>query len=160
MFDQITLSSSSVFGLTVFSILSVVPRRGLQQCYNNLSVIVVVVVVVDSHIQRIVLATEETTVTQQVSHRPIKRQSRLWSQRGTKVNGSHHGDNPLLRPTGIQIATKSYAALQAMAPTNIKTVHQTSLLHSRATSIDSECCRLPTTSVLSKKPEKLRSNQF
>ena len=114
---------------------------------------VVVVVVVDSHIQRIVLATEETTVTQQVSHRPIKRQSRLWSQRGTKVNGSHHGDNPLLRPTGIQIATKSYAALQAMAPTNIKTVHQTSLLHSRATSIDSECCRLPTTSVLSKKPE-------
>ena len=84
--------------------------------------VVVVVVVVDSHIQRIVLATEETTVTQQVSHRPIKRQSRLWSQRGTKVNGSHHGDNPLLRPTGIQIATKSYAALQAMAPTNIKRV--------------------------------------
>ena len=89
----------------------------------------VVVVVVDSHIQRIVLATEETTVTQQVSPRPIKCQSRLWSQRGTKVNGSHHGDNPLLRPTEIQIATKSYAALQAMAPTNIKTVHQTSLLH-------------------------------
>ena len=22
-----------------------------------------------------------------------------WSQRGTKVNGSHHGDHPLLRPT-------------------------------------------------------------
>ena len=90
-----------------------------------------VVVVVDSHIQRIVLATEEITLTQQeVSHRPIKCQScLLWSQRGTKVYGSHHGDNPLLRPTGIQIATKSYAALQAMAPTNIKTVHQTSLLH-------------------------------
>ena len=36
---------------------------------------------------------------QQVSHnRPIKRQSRLWSQRGTKVDGSHHGDIPLLRP--------------------------------------------------------------
>ena len=53
-----------------------------------------VVVVDDSHIQRsIVLATEETTVTQQVSHRPIKCQSRLWSQRGTKVNGSHHGDS-------------------------------------------------------------------
>ena len=136
----------------------------LQEAYDTVDRTllwqVVVVVVVDSHIQRIVLATEETTVTQQVSHRPIKRQSRLWSQRGTKVNGSHHGDNPLLRPTGIQIATKSYAALQAMAPTNIKTVHQTSLLHSRATSIDSECCRLPTTSVLSKKPEKLRSNQF
>ena len=53
-------------------------------------------------------------------------QSRTWSQRGTKVNGSHHGDNPLLRPTGIQIATKSYATLQAMAPTNSKTVHQIS----------------------------------
>ena len=26
-------------------------------------------------------------------------QSGTWSQRGTKVNGSHHGDNPLLRPT-------------------------------------------------------------
>ena len=53
-------------------------------------------------------------------------QSGTWSQRGTKVNRSHHGDNPLLRPTGIQIATKSYATLHAMAPTNIKTVHQTS----------------------------------
>ena len=50
-------------------------------------------------------------------------------QRGTKGNGSHHGDNPLLRPTGIQIATKCSATLQAMAPTNIKTVHQTPLLH-------------------------------
>ena len=28
--------------------------------------------VADSHIQRIVLATDETRVTQQVSHRPIK----------------------------------------------------------------------------------------
>ena len=53
-------------------------------------------------------------------------QSGTWSQRGTKVNGSHHGDNPLLRPTGIQIATKCYATLHAMAPTNNKTVHQTS----------------------------------
>ena len=52
-------------------------------------------------------------------------QSGMWSQKGTKVNGSHHGDNPLLRPTWIQIATKSYATLQAMAPTNNKTVHQT-----------------------------------
>ena len=120
----------------------------------------VVVVVVDSHIQRIALATEETTVTQQVSHRPIKCQSRLWSQRGTKVNGSHHGDNPLLRPTGIQIATKSYAALQAMAPTNIKTVHQTSLLH-----IESNLDRLgmlsPTHDQRSQqKTGKIRSNQF
>ena len=145
-------------------------------------------------------------MTQQVSHRSIKCQSRLWSQRGTKINGSHaagelgrnpvskhqiqpeygdeqadagrncrtrlarpnsqartetgeisifpvqlttsrtgnltrlihtlaicvtihHSDNPLLRPTGIKIATKSYATLQAMAPTNIKTVPETPLLH-------------------------------
>ena len=114
----------------------------------------------DSHIQRIVLATEETTVTQQVSHRPIKCQSRLWSQRGTEVNGSHDGDNPLLRPTGIKSATKHYAALQAMAPTNVKTVHQTSLLH-----IESNLDRLgmmsPTHDQRSQqKTDKLRSNQF
>ena len=53
-------------------------------------------------------------------------QSGKWSQRGTKVNGSHHGDNLLLRPTRIQIATKCYATLHAMAPTNNLTVHQTS----------------------------------
>ena len=31
----------------------------------------------------------------QVSHRPVKCQSRLWSHRGTKVNRSHRGDRPL-----------------------------------------------------------------
>ena len=160
MWGTTFLIAATTRGLNKSSPFEVTRRRQTTRSRARVGVGLVVVVVVDSHIQRIVLATEETTVTQQVSHRPIKRQSRLWSQRGTKVNGSHHGDNPLLRPTGIQIATKSYAALQAMAPTNIKTVHQTSLLHSRATSIDSECCRLPTTSVLSKKPEKLRSNQF
>ena len=34
-------------------------------------------------------------------------QSGTWSQEGTKVNGPDHGDNPLLRQTGIQIATQS-----------------------------------------------------
>ena len=33
----------------------------------------------------------------------------LWPQRGTTVNGSQHGDNPLLKPIGIQIATKNLA---------------------------------------------------
>ena len=67
------------------------------------------------------------TLTDRASTIPSKArgcQSGTWSQRGTKVNGSHHGDNPLLRPTGIQIATKSYATLQAMTPTNNKTVNQ------------------------------------
>ena len=66
---------------------------------------------VDSHIQRIVLATEETTVTQQVSHRDLDLSNANLarrSQRGTKVNGSHHGDSSLLKPTGIQIATKPF----------------------------------------------------
>ena len=94
------------------------------------------VVVVDSDSQHIVLATEETTVTQQVSHRPIKCQSRSWSQRGTEVNGSRHGDNPLLTPTGIQFATKRYASLQAIAPTNVKTVHNFFLLHNIESNLD------------------------
>ena len=83
--------------------------------YNKTTHVVVVVVVV------------VFTLTDRASTIPSNIrgcQSGTWSQRGTKVNGSHHGDNPLLRPTGIQIATKSYATLQAMAPTNSKTVHQ------------------------------------
>ena len=118
--------------------------------------------VVDSHIiQRVVLTTtEETTVTQQVSHRPIKCQSCLWSQRGTKVNGSHHGDNPLFRPTGIRIATKSFATLQAMASTNIKTVHQASLLHIES-SLDRLGLLSPTHDQRSQQQTgKLCSNQF
>ena len=46
-------------------------------------------------------------VAQRVSHRPIKCQSRLWPKRHAKVIGLHHGDSPLLKPTGIQIAIKS-----------------------------------------------------
>ena len=57
-------------------------------------------------------------------------QSGTWSQRrGTRVNRSHHGDNPLLRPNRDTNRDKTYATLQAMAPTNNKTVHQTSFLH-------------------------------
>ena len=110
----------------------------------------VVVVVVDSHIQRIVLATEETTVTQQVSHRPIKCQSRLWSQRGTKVNGSHHGDNPLLRPKGSKSRQKVMRLYKQWHRPISKRFIKPPYSISRATSIDSECCRLPTTNVLSK----------
>ena len=89
-------------------------------------------------------------------------QSGTWSQRGTKVNGSHHDDNQLLRPTGIQIATKSYATLQAMVPTNNKTVHQTCFTPYReqSASIDSDCCRLPTISVLSNKSDNYVPTSF
>ena len=59
------------------------------------SLLIAVTVVDSSHIQqRIVFATEEATVMQQGSHRRIKYQSRLCSQRGTKANGSHRDDNP------------------------------------------------------------------
>ena len=114
----------------------------------------VVVVVVDSHIQRIVLATEETTVTQQVSPRPIKCQSRLWSQE-------------VRRSTGYIMVTTRYSDQQG-SKSRQKVMRLYKQWHrpiskrfikphysiSRAISIDSECCRLPTTSVLSKKPEK------
>ena len=85
---------------------------------NNIGsrIVVVVVVVVFT------LTDRASTIPSNI----LGCQSGTWSQRGTKVNGSHHGDNPLLRPTGIQIATKSYATLQAMAPANSKTVYQTS----------------------------------
>ena len=73
----------------------------------------IVLVVYDSHIQRIVPSAEETMVKQEVSLRSIKFQTRSWSQRGTKVNRSHHGANPLIRPREIQIATKSLSS-----PTN------------------------------------------
>ena len=48
-------------------VLNMFYHRGKSKYYRGLGVKSVVVVVVDSHIQRIVLATEETTVTQ-VSH--------------------------------------------------------------------------------------------
>ena len=107
-------------------------------------------VVVDSHIQHIFLATEETTMTQQVSHRPIQCQSRLWSQKGTKVNGSNHGNNPLLIPTGIQSPTcqvlRPYKQWhQPMSKQFIKPPYSIP----RATSTDWDYCRLPTTCVLS-----------
>ena len=75
-------------------------------------------------------------MTQQVSPRSIKCQSRPWSQRRTKANGSHHGDNPLLRPTGIQIAIKPLPA-----PTNRE--HR-KLIGVKTMSLDTKysfCCR-------------------
>ena len=112
---------------------------------------VVVVVVVDSHMQRIVLATEETTVTQQVSHKPL-----------SNANPAC-GHKEVRRSTGHIVVTTRYSDQQAS-----KSRQKVMRLHkqwhrpiskrfikppysiSRATSIDSECCRLPTTSVLSK----------
>ena len=108
-----------------------------------------------------VLATEETTGTRQVGHRPIKCQSRLWSQRGTKVNGSHHGETRYSnqqRSKSRQNVMRLYK--QWHRPMLSKRFIKPPYSISRATSIDSNCCRLATTSVLSNKADKLRSNQF
>ena len=59
---------------------------------------------IDSHIQRIVFETEGTTVTQQVSHRPIKHYR---GHKELRPSTSHNGESPLLKSTGIQFATKS-----------------------------------------------------
>ena len=99
---------------TTFSAICSACGRGFHSVHNFTVHVVVVVVV-------FTLTDRASTIPSNIRGC----QSGTWSQRGTKVNGSHHGDNPLLRPTGIQIATKSYATLQAMAPTNSKTVHQT-----------------------------------
>ena len=101
--------------LCMYCMQCAVQLRGLLPDIVALTVVVVVVVVFTS-------TDRASTIPSNIRGC----QSGTWSQRGTKVNRSHHGDNPLLRPTGIQIATKSYATLQAMAPTNSKTVHQTS----------------------------------
>ena len=97
-------------------------------CFCFLLACYYAIVVVGSHIRRIVLVTEKTTVTQQVSYgsndSPDRRHKEI-----RRSTGHCMVTNPLLRPTGIQIATTRYAALQAMVPTNVKTVHQPSLLY-------------------------------
>ena len=49
---------------------------------------------------------------------------------------------------------------QAMAPTNVETVHQTSLPHVESNPIDSDCCRLSTAIILSNKADKPRPDEF
>ena len=108
--------------------------------------------------------TTTTTLTDRASTIPSNIrgcQSGTWSQSGTKVNGSHHGDNPLLRQTGIQIATKSYATLQAMTPTNNKTVNQTSFIPYREQPRSTRIVVAElTTSVLSNKSDEYVSTSF
>ena len=86
--------------------------------------------------------------------------SGTWPQRGTKVNGSHHGENPLLRPAAIQIATKSMRLYKQWHRPISKRFIKPLYSISRAASIYSHCCRLspiPTSSVLSNKADKSRS---
>ena len=116
--------------------------------------------VVDSHSQRIVLATEETTVTQQVFHR-------------LSNTNPACGHKNVPRSTGHIMVTTRYSDQQG-SKSRQKVMRLYKQWHrpmskrlikppysiTRATSIDSDCCRLPTISVLSNKPDKLRSNQF
>ena len=63
----------------------------------------------DLHIQHIVFTAEETTVAQQVSHRPTKCLSRSWSPRVTTVNGSHKWWKPTTRTNRDSFRDKIYA---------------------------------------------------
>ena len=76
-------------------------------------IIGLVVVVDDSHSHRVVLTTEETAGTQ-VSHRRTTCMSIL-PPGHKKVRRStghkHHGENPLLKPIGVQITKNSLPGL-------------------------------------------------
>ena len=95
-----------------------------------------------------------------IHSRSIKCQSRLSSQRGTEVNGSHHGDNRYSDQQGSKSRHKVMRLYKQCHRPISKRIIKPSYSISRAGSIDSDCCRLPKTSVLSNKADKLRSNQF
>ena len=128
---------------------------------DSLTLPVARVVVVDSHIQRIVLTTEENTVTHNKSAIDLSNANLAC------------GHKEVLRSTGHIMVASRYSDQQGsksrqkvmrlykqwhrlISKRCIKPLHSIT----RATSIDSDCCRLPTTSILSKKTEELRSNQF
>ena len=117
---------------------------------------------VNSHVQRTVLATEKTTATQQVSHRPIKCQSRFWSQRGTKSRSTGH-ISVTTRYSDQQRSKSRQKVMQLYKQWHrpiSKRFIKPPYSMSRAASIDSDCCRLPTTSESNNKLDKLRSNQL
>ena len=83
---------------------------------QDVSVVLVVVIGVYSHIQRVLSLQPKKLRSHNNS--AIIDLSNTNPDRGhkevrSKVIGSHHGENPLLRPTGIQIAAKSL-----LGPTN------------------------------------------
>ena len=133
---------------------------GVHKSLAEVGVVVVVVVVVDSHIQRIVLATEETTVTQQVSHRPIKCQPACVHKEVRRSTGHIMVTTRYSDQQGSESRQKVMRLYKQWHRPTSKRFIKPPYSISRATSIDLECCRLPTTRVLSKKTEKLRSNQF
>ena len=87
-------------------------------------------------------------------------QSGTWLQRGTKVNGSHHGDNPLLRPTGIQIAQNVMRLYKRWYRPITKRFIKPPLLHIES-SLDRLGLLSPTHDQRSQQQiEKIHSNQF
>ena len=123
----------------------------------------VVVVVVDSHdVQRIVLAAEETTVTYNKSAidlsnaNPAHGHKEVPRSRGHIVVTTRYSDRQGSKSRQNLMLRLYKQWLRPISKRFIKPPYSVS----RATSIDSDCCRLPTTSVLSNKVDKLRSNQF
>ena len=85
-------------------------------------------------------------------------QSGTWSQRVTKVNGSHMVTTRCSDQQGSK-SRQNVMRLYKQWPRPIsKRFIKPPYSISRAASIDSDCCRLPTTSVLGNKPDKLRFN--
>ena len=100
-------------------------KTSRRDLYSTLQ-LVVLLVVDYLHIQSFVLATEETTVTQWVSPRPIKYQFRSWSQR-------YEGQRVTSWPQILQILCVSYMStvpivgvgeeMQKSRPWNLKRQH-------------------------------------
>ena len=115
------------------------------------------------HVVVVVVVVVFFTLTDRASTIPINIrgcQSGTWSQRGTKVKGSHHATirySDQKESKSLQKVMRLYKHWhRPISKRFIKPPYSIS----RATSIDSDCYRLPTASVLSNKPDKLRSNQF
>ena len=124
-------------------------RRGGGTRYREAVIVVVVVVV-------FTLTDRASTIPSNIRGC----QSGTWSQRGTKVNGSHHGDNPLLRPTGSKSRQKVMRLYKRWHRPIGKRFIKLPLLHIES-SLDRLGLMLPTDDQRSQQQiGQTRSNQF
>ena len=87
-------------------------------------------------------------------------QSGTWSQRGTKVNGSHMVTTRYSDQQGSKSRQKVMRLYKRWHRPITKRFIKLPYYISRAASNDSDCCRLPTTSVLSNKSDKYVPTSF
>ena len=96
------------------------------RCYC--SVVLLQLLLIHTFIQHIVRATQETTVTQRVSHRPTKMQSLLWSQIGRKRNIGQRA-LPLSRGQPATQTNRDPNSDKALARFNHPTISETYRCH-------------------------------